>query len=111
VVRLRGFATQLELDHVVSLHLNSGLLGSEHVSTDVAQLIGLLRTATALPNCSADPAGSFSWWLHKQPAGSKTGLVAELASGGHMFAALKARMPAVHKPLGLCVWSVSAMAA
>jgi hypothetical protein len=84
---------QLELDHVATLHLNSGLLESERVGADVAQLMGLLRTAAALPDYSGDLAESFSQWLQKQqPAGSKTGPVAELARGGHIYAALKVRM-------------------
>ena len=40
-----GCCSQLELNHVASLHLNEGLLKSADVSVDVGQLIGLLRTS------------------------------------------------------------------
>lgn len=36
-------SVQLEMEHVVSLHLNGGLLEYANVSADVAHLIGFLR--------------------------------------------------------------------
>ena len=36
-------SVQLEMEHVVSLHLNGGLLEYASVSADVAHLIGFLR--------------------------------------------------------------------
>ena len=36
-------SVQLEMEHVVSLHLNGGLLEYANVSADVAHLLGFLR--------------------------------------------------------------------
>ncbi|CAK0783338.1 hypothetical protein CVIRNUC_006537 [Coccomyxa viridis] len=87
---------QLELNHVASLHLNGGLLESADIGVEVGQLIGLLRTSrhTGLGKLLQFPDSSLErinqQLLQRLGIKGRDCPVTELASAGHISAALQA---------------------